>query len=349
MKQPLEWLRYTPKAVLGKVLNPLGIGLDELWLASWLRRCRQFNPGEFDVVLATGSPFSTFIAARRIARRLNTPYILDYRDPWSLSPLLKKGARLLGRARERNIAEGAAAMLTVSPSWANLQASGLRLSKYPTVISNGYDPEECNAAVPASPKGTSIVYAGSFYKGQREIGPLLKALKLAVEKLPADGPELTFHYYGDGVQHVTEAAKDVGVEDHVLCHGNVPRGDVLSAIKGASVAVVIAGIRERTDLAERGIVTGKIFEPLGMGVPILLMAHEGSDATAIVEGSGAGRSFRASQTEAMAEWLLELAREPAKARYQPPKGYSWPVLAARLDEVLRRSVLERQGAIADES
>ena len=40
--------------------------------------------GPFDVLVATGNPFSAFQAARLAAGDLGVPFIVDYRDPWTI-------------------------------------------------------------------------------------------------------------------------------------------------------------------------------------------------------------------------------------------------------------------------
>jgi hypothetical protein len=49
--------------------------------------------------------------------------------------------------------------------------------------------------------------------------------------------------------------------------------------------------------AEAGIITGKIFEALGLGVPILVIAPHGSDVEAVVDNAGCGSVFSGSETE----------------------------------------------------
>jgi len=340
LKQPAAWLRYIPFVLLGRVLRFLGISMSDVWLAPCIRTCLQFHPGEFDVVLATGSPFSTFVAAKRVARNLGIPYVLDYRDPWSLRALQPKTKRLFPviRPMERRLIRDAAATVMVSPSQAKNQAEAFCMPKAPAVITNGYDPDQLEAVAPVLFSDFAVVYAGSFYMGHIEIDPVLKAVKTAAESRGRDAPPIRLHYYGTDVPHVMQRAKAYGAEGLVVCHGHVPWAQSLAAIKGAGVAAVITSIREKADLAERGIITGKIFEPLGMGVQILLVAPEESDATAVMEGAGAGRSFRASQVEAMAQWLVELASDSTKRQYEPPRGYSWPVLSKQLDEILRHAI-----------
>jgi glycosyltransferase involved in cell wall biosynthesis len=319
------------------------MGLNELWVFSCIRTCLRIYPCDYDVILATGSPFSTFVAARYVARHYGIPYVMDYRDPWSLSAL-NSNTRMLASVigpLECQLIRDAAATVMVSPSHAKNQEEKFQMVKCPSVITNGYDPEQFDKLLPKRFPEFSVVYAGSFYVGHIEIDPVLKAIKEAAKRRGQDLAPICLHYYGNGEKHVKERANAYGVDGLVVCHGHVPRSQVLAAIKGAGATAVIASIREHVDLAECGIITGKIFEPLGMGVPILLVASERSDATLLVEMVGGGRSFRASQVDAMAQWLVELASDPLRRRsyYDPPKAYSWSVLAKKLDEVLLKAII----------
>lgn len=227
-------------------------------------------------------------------------------------------------------------MLMVSPSQAAAQARAFDLDRPPVAITNGYDPERFSTVTACHFDHFALVYAGEFYVGQREIDPILLALKDARERvLPAqDTLPIKLHYYGGASQQVRAKSSQYGVADLVECHGLVSRDQALAAVKGSSLTLVIAGIADTADEVERGIVTGKIFEPLGLGVRILLIAPEGSDAAAIVDGAGAGRCFRASGTAAMATWLIDCARQVEDQAYPPPPSFAWPALAKRLDEVL---------------
>lgn len=333
-RHPRIWLKHTARLLLRRLLRLAGMGLEECWMWSCLRTTAQLKPGDHDLVLATGSPFSTFFAARRIARRLEIPYVLDYRDPWSLSVHCSRMQKWMIRPLERWVLRDAAATLAVSASLAESQAETFHLSRPPIVISNGYDPEQLEDVAPTVFPCFAVVYAGNFYTGQREIDPVVRAIKRVSKIKNGRTPPIRLHYYGSGTSHVQECARRHGAEDLVECHGRVPRAESLSAIRGAGAVVVITSIKDRVGTTERGIVTGKLFEPLGFGVPILLVAPEGSDAAVIVEESGAGRSFRVSQVEAMARWLVDCTEGKSGRRFDPPPAYSWPTLAQRMDEVL---------------
>lgn len=305
-------------------------------MLSCLKGCRRLKPGDFDLVLATGSPFSSFITAAWVAGRLRIPYVLDYRDPWSQSAFDSLAKRKWwSQPLERRVLGKAAACMIVSPSWAALQAQAFPLSRSPAVVTNGYDPEEMVAIELHRFEDFAVVYTGSFYSGQREIDPVIRAVHAADGFVGAAGPRIRLHYFGANSNHVRERAERHGALHLVQVHGQVPWTQALAAAKGAGVVAVIAGIRDRVDAAERGIVTGKLFEPLGLGVPVLLVAPAGSDATTIVETTGAGRSFQASESVAMGEWLAAIALREGRGRYLPPSEFSWPEIARRLDTILR--------------
>lgn len=329
-------IRSFARRAIWRLFKTIGISPDEEWFLPCLNSCRQLKLGDFDLVLVTGSPFSSFITAARVAERLRIPYVLDYRDPWSQSSFdyLAKG-KWWSQPLERRVLQKAAACTIVSPSWAALQADAFQLARSPEVVTNGYDPEEMAAIEPHSFEDFAIVYTGSFYSGQREIDPVIRAVQAAAGFLGPSDPQIRLHYFGAYSHHVRERAERYGALHLVQIHGQVPRTEALAAAKGAGVVAVIAGIRDRVNAAERGIVTGKLFEPLGLGIPILLIAPTGSDATTIMEMSGAGRSFQAGEALAMGEWLAAMARREERGRYVPPPEFSWPKIAQHLDAILR--------------
>ena len=52
-------------------------------LEATLRVCSSRKP---HVILATGGPWSSFIIAERASQRTGVPYVLDFRDSWTLAP-----------------------------------------------------------------------------------------------------------------------------------------------------------------------------------------------------------------------------------------------------------------------
>jgi glycosyltransferase involved in cell wall biosynthesis len=226
-----------------------------------------------------------------------------------------------------------AAVITVSPSWARVLDEQFGVGAKTHVVSNGYDPEDLTNVL-AHPFGHfAIVYTGSLWPPTRVISPVMAALQRLNEKGRPSEPWM-FHYYGSNGEHVLEEAGRFGVKDRVVVHGVVPRAKALEALKGASVAVVITSIDTTGRLEDNGMVTGKIFEPIGLGTPVLIIAPEGSDANVVAETTGLGRRYAAADVDGIASFLDELMRDRT-LEPKDPAAYAWGNLVRSLDGVLR--------------
>jgi glycosyltransferase involved in cell wall biosynthesis len=165
----------------------------------------------------------------------------------------------------------------------------------------------------------------------------MAALKRLKESLNENSNGWYFHYYGVQENHVREQADRFGLNDRIVLHGRVPRCEALSAVKGASLAVVITSVDEQGSLEDRGIVTGKIFEAIGVGTPVLLITPNGSDATAITETTGLVKSFTGTEIQGMASFLKDVVC----GRAPKPKNIeacAWATLSKNLDAVLRKAI-----------
>ena len=91
-------------------------------------------------------------------------------------------------------------------------------------------------------------------------------------------------------------------------------------------------------IADRGIVTSKLFDIVGLRTPMLVIAPPGSDVEAMVAGRESTACFPADQTEAIARWIAGVAA--AGARPAATEVHSWrcrgKVLRRILEEAVRR-------------
>ncbi len=82
-----------------------------------------------------------------------------------------------------------------------------------------------------------------------------------------------------------------------------------------------------------GIITGKIFEPIGLGTPVVLIAPKGSDAVSLIEKDRLGWSFSGSQIEKLAACFADVLRAPRRP-HNGAKNFEWPTIATRVDSIL---------------
>jgi glycosyltransferase involved in cell wall biosynthesis len=213
------------------------------------------------------------------------------------------------------------------------------------IVTNGYDPEDFVNIRPYHFGHFAIVYTGALRPPKRVIGPLIAALQ-RLEEIVKDGKgRWYFHYYGPNENLVREEAMRFGMTERVVLHGSVPRAEALSAVRGAGVAVAITSVEDEVTTEDRGIVPGKIFEALGLGTPLLVIAPSASDVEDIAETTGLIRTFTGSDIEGMTSFLTQIMLGHAlKPRHL--EDYAWPNIAKKLDTVLRRVAVN---AIHDKS
>ena len=306
------------------------IGIEETvgWVKPAERACSDLPVGDVDIILASGPPFTAFRLAQRLAERFRCPFVLDYRDLWSQN---LHAAVPTAIHKEASVLAKSVAVTVVSPSWASVLDQRFALGSKLHVISNGYDAEEL-ATVERNEFGHfAIVYTGVFYPPKRVVSPLMAALR-RLEESHHDGRWM-FHYYGRQDRYVLEEAERFGVRRRVIVHGQVPRQKALEAVKGAGVSVVITSVAERGAPEDNGMVTGKIFEAIGLGTQTLLIAPSGSDACRVAEATGLARSFTAGDLAGITAFLSALLDGESLARKECG-GYAWGKLAEELDKVL---------------
>jgi glycosyltransferase involved in cell wall biosynthesis len=300
------------------------------WIKPAEKACNLLTRNDFDIILATGRPFAAFELAGRLARKFGRPYVLDYRDPWTW-PSPRQWPNRIAR-QEDVLLKAAAAAITVSPTWGNAIRDRFQLENKIHVITNGYEPEEMDRVVPYQFDHFAIVYAGMFYPPRRVIAPLMAALN----QLKSHRTNWYFHYYGNHQSHVAEEAAKYDLTDRVVVHGYVPRKECLSAIKGASVSLVLNPVNPIPTGRDLGWIPGKLFEPLGLCTPILFIGAPEGDAAKIVKQTGGGGVFSAQNIDNIASFLSGLMDNKAI----PVSGcdaYSWLNLVKKFDRVLRMS------------
>jgi len=109
-----------PLASLGRRLV-WRLGLDYFvgWIPEAMKACRGFGHDDVELILATGGPWSVFYVAERLGRRLQRPFVLDYRDFWTTGDQVDPLQNGHNRRLEARIAARSAAVSVISPSLAS--------------------------------------------------------------------------------------------------------------------------------------------------------------------------------------------------------------------------------------
>ncbi len=300
------------------------------WGKHALEASSKFEQGQVDIVLSSGGPWISHQIAARISKRLKCPYILDYRDLWTGNPHTPVNWWWV-RKKEMALYRGAAAIITITPSMQSVQTEVFGPRSNTLVVSNGYDPQEYANVLPESFHEFALVYTGSFIPPIRTVDPLFMVLRKLMDR--GSAIPWRFHYYGPNESYVQAVAERLGVQDKVNLHGSCSRQEALSAVKGAGMAFVVTSIAKTATTAEAGILTGKVFEVIGLETPYLVVAPANADIRSVVETTGGGRAFRGDEVNAMTEYIQRVMSGNSVPLKNCP-DYSWENLGEKLSTII---------------
>lgn len=259
------------------------------WVPYALAAARKALVGDsFDIVFSTGPPHSTHLVAQAATRPLALPWVLDLRDAWppeSYADLLpmSEWARSRDVKIRRSSFSDADVIITVSKS---LGRDVGALTETPIeIIPNGFDPDDFDTVDPIRHDSFTIVYAGNMSAEQNPIA-LWHGIKQY--KSRGDWPDLRVCLVGNTAGEVLASIEQAGLRNHVDLIPYVEHKKAVRYMCGADM--LLLSINQVPNPG--GIVTGKLYEYLASGRPILCLASADGDASNIIESAAAGECHR---------------------------------------------------------
>lgn len=311
----------------------------------WHRRAvragiRMHVEAPFDVIYATGEPYSAFLIAKRLAHRLKLPFVLDMRDPWTLSPYRSD---LPGRTRAaiERWQEGLVLKTCAGCIFANGAIDSYR-AEYPELchkfhyIPNGYDPADFAGVTSRVFDRFTVVHNGTFLAGYRTADTFLHAVRQVVDFDPATRKRLQVLLVGK-IGPERELSARLGLQDVVTHLGYRPHHESLSYVLGADALLLVGGRHAWEE-------TGKVFEYLAAGKPILAQVEPGGAAETILRDSTVAHCVTRNSVAETYVALKALVAAGRQTAAPPPdwlKNYERRHLAGRTAEILTAAVSEQ--------
>ena len=270
------------------------------------------------------------------------PLILDFRDGLLFESLerhllARPGTRARRAAIEATAVERAAAVVTVSEPISRYFRSRYGHGEVVT-ITNGFDPADLPAdeePAPAPGPPVRIVYTGRLSLSDMgcDVRPFLRG---AVDALAARGDDrLRLRFVGQFTREETVAMQPLRDRGVLVVEPLVDRVTALSAQRQADALLLVTGT-DRTS-----VMTGKIFEYLAAGRPIVAVAS-GTAAGDLVAELGAGWVVSPHDADGISRLIGCLLDDPAVLTAAQPareavNRFSRPALAGALAQVLARA------------
>jgi glycosyltransferase involved in cell wall biosynthesis len=296
------------------------------------KACDLIETEDIKHVVTTSPPHSTQLIGLKLKKKYpSIKWIADLRDPWTdiyyynqFYPTII--SKLIDSGYEKSVLKNADKIIAVGSSLKNILLQKVNgIDKKIEVISNGFDEVDFIKSESTTPPKLTLTYVGTLSDNYPVIG-LMEALK----KLKVKGIDFDLRFIGSVSQNakviILNSVKNTSVE--FLSH--VIHSEAIRYMMNSSVLLLIIPSHS----SNRSIITGKIFEYLSSGKPVLCIGPEDGDAAAIIKKCNAGATAGYNDSVKMYDFLSNLSILPRLSDRAAVMEFSRHSLTKRIAEIL---------------
>ena len=288
---------------------------------------------EHNIVITTSPPHSTQLIGLRLKKEFpEIKWIADLRDPWTDIYYYDKFyptflSKFIDKRFEKIVLKDADTIITVGESLKRLFSKKVRdISGKVTVITNGYDEEDFEGADAKKPGEFTISYIGTL-SGAYPVRGFIAALNVLTEK------GISFRLKFTGV--VSREQKEliistVGITNVEFISFSAHSTAVKNMLDSTALLLIIPDHQ-----SSRSIITGKLFEYLASGNPVICLGPVDGDAAGILQETGHGKTFDYNDSEGISEYLIFLSSNPELTEKISPTIYSRENLVKKVIALLK--------------
>ena len=296
-----------------------------------------------DAIISTGPPHSMHLIAMKLKEELGIPWIADFRDPWTEIDYYKdlhltRWADRKHHRLEREVLEKADKVVTVAPDGA--RRLGRLGNRNVRTVYNGFDRDDDSQTPVNQSEQFTITYLGVLSKIQNP-KKLWKALSELAKEDDGFCKDLKINMIGQIDSSVVRSIDEQGLSGHVSLSPYVPHNQV-SAVHRSSTLLLLFLMPDSEPRA-KGLLTGKLFEYMASGRPILCIGPEDGDAAHILKETQAGVTIGFESKEKMKEEIKRLyglykANELPTLHNEAIEKYSRKAMAGKYAELLSKNL-----------
>lgn len=259
-----------------------------------------------DVIFSTSAPFTSHLIGLLLKQKTGLPWVADFRDEWTDTPYFEYGAfsKSVNLFLENKVLKNADCVVSVNHEITRLLSAkrpAREKSKFVT-IPNGFDEEDIQRAIAGRTDSNGkfiFTHVGSFY-ASRKPDAFLKSLAELLEQGKLDRDQVEVRFIGSPAD--AKLVADLNLQDCVNNSiGFVPHENALRYLAESSAVLLIV-----RDKGAKQVTTGKLFEYLALGKPILGIGSKGTDGGDIIEKTNTGVNLTADDREGISSAILNL-------------------------------------------
>lgn len=263
---------------------------------------RMCKSHKISLIFSTCPPYTTHLVARRLKNKFHLPWVADFRDPWLEQARYNTVYRniltfQLNRKLEKSVLKTADAVVAVGQKMQELlksKVSGLRMKTIP----NGYDESDFAGSNNHSGHLFNLSYFGTLHN-QQTPNALFKALSILSSSHRAFNRDFRIRFVGDISSDTLRIAKTVFSAERWSWIRYLEHEAVIRMLQEEQVLILLVNRVPNNRL----IITGKIFEYLRTGNPILGVGPEDGEAGDILKKTGAGQMFDYAETDRIKDFI----------------------------------------------
>jgi glycosyltransferase involved in cell wall biosynthesis len=309
----------------------------------WIRPSIRFLKGYLkehpvDVIVSTGPPHSMHMIALGLKRKLGLPWVADFRDPWTnidfyKELMLSKRADRKHHQLEKEVVTEADRVVVVGnqmkEEFEALSGRGV------DVVTNGYDEADLQPQPKESrDKRFTLTHIGLLNQHRNHEAFWAACAELKKE-VPGFGEDVLVKLVGKADVSATQSIARHGMEGNVEMIDYLPQAEAVK-MQGRS-QVLLLSINNTPNA--KGVITGKIFEYLASGRPILCIGPEDGDAAHIIReanaGLVAGFEDKAQLKAHIAHYYALYKRDELEVQSQGVAAFSRKALTGKFADLFR--------------
>lgn len=273
------------------------------WVPFALTKARSvLQKQHFDAVVTTGPPHSTHLIGLRLAGGRGVPqipWLADFRDPWTQSDYYQdlpvtRIALAADRRLEQRVLSKANRVVVRSPTMKRMLRS--QVARDYELVMNGFDPADFDDSTYARGDGIVIRHLGNMPAARNP-----DALWRALRRLEDIRGDVRVELVGSVDPVIVQAAEQQGVGAHVTVGPYVDHAEAIRLMKSADILLLVVNNVKGAE----GIMTGKLFEYMAAGRPVLGIGPVDGDAAEAIGRVSAGEMFDYDDAAGVSRFLAE--------------------------------------------
>lgn len=285
-----------------------------------------------DAIVTSGPPHSMHLIGKRLKKKMNIPWIADFRDPWTQIDFyhklnISKFADQIHRKLERSVFNLADTVLTVNwqMKYEFQRIGGQKIE----VLTNGFDEDDFPAKKQKDIRKFTVFHLGSM-NSDRNIDSFWKSLKDISARNENFHSQLRVVLIGKIDSSVFKSIAKYDLTSQLEHIDYMPHEEALSMAGEASLLYLPLNQTHNV----KGITPGKLYEYLALKRPILCIGHKNGDAAKILDKTGAGKNFQPEDNEGMQNYIIKVFERNYSIENADIEEFSRKNLTKKLDAIL---------------